>query len=124
MQNIYYGITQQELRVWQMQQYLLKIPERQFQNNVDAGLWANLVGSIMACLGIGGWESNSHSLRHDLDFPSVEAGKTHYINWDKALFYLIPHIPHHQNRDFFITMLKRDEPQMIEMGKLQLRFRE
>jgi len=28
IQNIYYGITEQEMKTWPMQQYLLKIPNR------------------------------------------------------------------------------------------------
>lgn len=30
IQNIYYGITEQEMRTWPMQQYLIKIPMREF----------------------------------------------------------------------------------------------
>jgi hypothetical protein len=55
MQNIVYGITEGELRTWMMQQYLLKIPEREFQNNVDQGCFQNLINSISAGLGISGF---------------------------------------------------------------------
>ena len=121
---MYYGVTEQELKVWQTQQYLMKIPERRFQNNVDAGLIANMGGSLLAFLGMGGWESKQHSLRHALDFPPAEAGKKYWVNWDRAMFYVIPHLPQHEKREEFATMLARDEPQMIEMGRLQLKFRE
>jgi hypothetical protein len=50
-------VTEQELRTWPMQQYLLKVPQREFDNNVDQGFWMNLQNSLMACLGIPGFES-------------------------------------------------------------------
>ena len=52
-----YGITEQELKIWFMLQYLQKIPEKGFCNNVDQGFWANVVGSFMALVCIKGYES-------------------------------------------------------------------
>lgn len=56
-QNIVYGITEGELKTWMVQQYLQKIPEREFQNNVDQGCLQNLANSLSAALGIPGYES-------------------------------------------------------------------
>ena len=67
----------------------------------------------MACLGMGGWESRKHSLRHELDFPNVDTSQRIIVNWDKAMFYLIPHIPYHNNRQQVLEMLQRDEGKMI-----------
>ncbi len=36
-------------------QYLQKIPERGFQNNMDQGFLLNLQGSLMALFGISGY---------------------------------------------------------------------
>jgi hypothetical protein len=43
------------MKTWPIQQYLLKVPEREFVNNVNQGILLNLVGSIYAFLGIGGY---------------------------------------------------------------------
>ena len=40
-----------------MQQHLQKIPQREFYNNVDQGFCLNLQGSLMACFGLKGYES-------------------------------------------------------------------
>lgn len=40
-----------------MLQYLQKIPEKGFCNNVDQGFWANIVGSFMSLVYIKGYES-------------------------------------------------------------------
>lgn len=53
--NYCYGVTEQELKIWFMLQYLQRIPERTFCNNVNQGFWLNLAGSLMALLGIGGF---------------------------------------------------------------------
>lgn len=50
-------MTEQELKIWFMLQYLQKIPERGFLNNVDQGFSLNLQGSLMALFGIKGYES-------------------------------------------------------------------
>ena len=39
--NIVYNVTEQELRIWPAQQYLLRMPDRQFQNNIDQGFSSN-----------------------------------------------------------------------------------
>lgn len=98
MQNIYYGITEQELRTWPMQQYLIKVPEREFQNNVGQGFSNNLISSISAAFGIPGFESQKHELPSPLAFPPIEAEKTYRINWSRAYIYLAPLLPTHKNR--------------------------
>lgn len=97
-QNIYYGITETELKTWNIQQYLLKVPEREFQNNVDQGLPQNLANSICAALGIGGFESANHDLPQPLAFPHVDPSKNYTINWAKAYIYMVPLLPTHKNR--------------------------
>ena len=53
--NLIYGVTEQELKMWPMMQYLQKIPERGFQNNMDQGFLLNFQGSLMALFGISGY---------------------------------------------------------------------
>ena len=43
-----------------------------------------------------------------MDIPNVEPGKRIFINWDKAKFYVIPHLPHHKKREDMLTLLRRD----------------
>ena len=81
-----------------MQQYLLKVPEREFQNNVGQGFLNNLINSISAALGIPGFESQKHELPSVLAFPSINPEKTYRINWAKAYIYLAPLLPTHKNR--------------------------
>jgi len=38
-----------------MLQYLVKVPEKEFDNNMNQGLWLNFVGSLYAFLGISGF---------------------------------------------------------------------
>ena len=59
----------------------------------------------------------------EIDFPRVEYGRIYTINWDQAVIYLIPQLPFHKKRDQILEMMKRDEPRMIEMFKLQKKFK-
>jgi len=52
-----YGVTEQELKIWGMLQYMQRIPEKGFSNNVNQGFWENTVGSFMSLFGIKGYES-------------------------------------------------------------------
>lgn len=107
-----------------VQQYLLKIPEREFQNNVDQGLLQNIANSVAAGLGISGFESEKHDLAQPLAFPHVEAGKSYTINWAKAFIYIVPFLPCHRNRQQVMELLVREEPRMIEMFRLQKAMKE
>lgn len=118
-----YGVTEQELKMWPMLQYLQKIPERGFQNNVDQGFSLNLQSSLMALFGIKGYESEEGWAKPQLTFPLVDPKGTYKINWDKAVIYLVPQIPFHKNRAQILQMMQRDEPRMIEMFRLQAQFR-
>jgi hypothetical protein len=118
-----YGITEQELKMWTMQQYLQKIPERGFQNNVDQGFVLNLTSSLMSMLGIGGFESEEGWARAQLTLPQVNPKDSYRVNWAKAVIYLIPQMPFHKNRVQILQMMQRDEPKMIEMFRMQGKFR-
>ena len=67
----------------------------------------------MALLGIGGFESDENWSTPQINFPEIDTNRSYYINWGKALFYLIPHIPFHKTRTQIIEMMKKDEPRMI-----------
>ena len=124
IQNMWYGITEQELKMWPMQQYLQKLPSRTFQNNVNQGICTNILNSIMAMLNMQGYESDLEWSYNRNTYPKVDPKKTYRINWDKAVVYIVPQMPFHKNRDTIMEMMQRDEPKMIEMYKLQVRFRE
>jgi len=81
-----------------MLQYLQKIPERTFSNNVNQGFCLNLTGSLMALLGISGFESDPSWSNPQLSFPAVDSSRSYLTNWDKALLYLVPQLPFHKNR--------------------------
>ena len=81
-----------------MQQYLIKVPEREFQNNVGQGLAMNLVNSLSAAFGVGGYESEESGLPNPLAFPPIDPKRTYRINWAKALIYMVPYLPTHKNR--------------------------
>jgi hypothetical protein len=117
-------VTEQELKIWFMLQYLQKMPERGFQNNANQGICLNLQGSLMALFGIKGFESEHGWGTAQLEFPRVDPDRTYRVNWDKAVFYVVPHLPFHKNRSQILEMMQRDEPKMIEMFKLQQKFRE
>ena len=51
-QNIFYNVTEHELQTWMMQQYMMKLPIRQFSNNMNVGFSHNLTESVYAFLGI------------------------------------------------------------------------
>lgn len=51
-----------------MQQHLLKIPEREFQNNVDQGFITNVINSLYATFGISGFESVNRQTANPLAF--------------------------------------------------------
>jgi hypothetical protein len=55
IKNIYYGLTEAELKQWMSLPYLLRIPEREFQNNITQGFFGNLIDSIYAMLGLSGF---------------------------------------------------------------------
>lgn len=109
--------------MWPMMQYLQKIPERGFQNNVDQGFLLNLTSSLMSLLGIGGYESEEGWAKCQLNLPAVNPKSTYRVNWAKAVVYLIPQMPFHKNRVQILQMMQRDEPKMIEMFKMQAKFR-
>ena len=110
--------------MWFMMQYLQKIPEKGFSNNVDQGFVMNVAGSIMALFGVKGFESDPGWSSPRLTFPPMDKEKSYYINWDRAVIYLIPQLPSHKRREQILEMMKKDEPRMIEMYKLQKRFKE
>lgn len=90
-----------------VQQYLLKIPEREFQNNVDQGFIQNLTNSISAAFGIPGFESEQQALSQPLAFPHIDPGKIYRINWAKAYIYIVPLLPCHKNRQQVQDLLQR-----------------
>ena len=110
--------------MWFMLQYLQKVPEKGFSNNVNQGFYLNLISSIMALLGIKGYESEQGWGTTQLTLPPVNPDRSYTVNWAKATLYLIPQLPFHKRRDQVLEMMKRDEPKMIEMFKLQKQFRE
>ena len=57
IKNIYYGLTEAELKLWMSLPYLLRVPEREFQNNITQGFFGNLLDSIYAMFGLAGFES-------------------------------------------------------------------
>lgn len=124
MQNYVYGVTEQELKMWPMMQYLQKIPDKGFCNNISQGFCLNLVGSIMALIGIQGYESERQWAVPGMTFPAVDPKRGYPINWAVAVIYLIPQLPFHKNRAQILEMMQRDEPRMIEMFKMQKRFKE
>jgi hypothetical protein len=91
-----------------MQQYLIKVPEREFQNNVDQGCFQNLTNSLSAAFGIPGYESENHSLPNPLAFPPIDPNRTYRINWAKARYYLVPLLPCHKNRQQIQELLQRE----------------
>ena len=91
-----------------MLQYLQKIPERTFSNNVNQGFCINLTGSLMALFGISGFESETSWSKPQLTFPNVDSNRTYLINWAKALLYLVPQLPFYKNREQIIQMMQRD----------------
>jgi hypothetical protein len=52
----------------------------------------------MAFLGKGGYESENNQMANPLAFPPIDTTRSYYINWAKAIFYLIPQLPTHPNR--------------------------
>ena len=123
MQNLVYGVTEQELRTWPMQQYLMKVPQREFENNVDQGFWMNLQGSLMACFGVGGFESEQGWGYAPENFPEVDKERNYRTNWDRAVIYMVPQLPFHHNRDAVLEIMIREEPRMIQMFRLQAQMR-
>ena len=107
-----------------MLQYLQKIPERGFSNNVDQGFMVNIAGSFMALFCIKGFQSEPGWSTPQLVLPQVQQGRSYEVNWEKAVIYLIPQIPFHKRRGQIMQMMQRDEPRMIEMFKLQKKFKE
>ena len=84
--------------MWPMLQYMQKVPERTFQNNVGQGFMTNLQNSLMALFGIEGAESEEGWGTVQLSFPVVDSSRVYRVNWDKAVFYLVPQLPFHKNR--------------------------
>lgn len=93
-------------------------------NNCNQGFVRNLINSIMALLGIGGYESENQQMANPLQFAPIDPNKSYYINWARAVFYLIPQMPTHKNRQRVQEILQREQPRIIEMHKLQQQFRE
>lgn len=112
------------MRTWPIQQYLLKVPEREFVNNVNQGVVLNLIGSVYAFLGVGGYQSENNTGANPLAFTPIDPSRSYRINWTKAMFYLIPQLPMHKSRQQFVQLLQREQPRMIEMFKLQQKFKE
>lgn len=109
--------------MWPMMQYLQKIPERGFQNNVDQGFFVNVTNSLMALFGIEGYQSQEGWARSQLTLPQVNPKNTYRVNWAKATVYLIPQMPFHKNRVQILQMMQRDQPKMIEMFRMQAKFK-
>jgi len=84
----------------------------------------NIAGSFMALFGIKGFESERVWATPQLELPPVQQGRGYEVNWAKAVIYLIPQIPFHKRRAQIMEMMQKDEPRMIEMFKLQKRFKE
>lgn len=91
-----------------MLQYLQKIPEKGFQNNVNQGFSLNLQSSLMALFGIAGFESEQGWGTTQLAFPRVEERRQYKINWSRAVIYLIPQLPFHRSRAQIMEMMQRD----------------
>jgi hypothetical protein len=68
-------------------------------NNVNQGPLLNLIGSVYALLGISGYESENNAMANPLAFAPIDPSRSYRINWAKAMFYLIPQLPMHKNRE-------------------------
>jgi hypothetical protein len=108
IKNIWYGVTEQELKTWMIQQYLIKVPQREFENNVGQGIVMNLVNSLSAAFGVSGFESEPTGLANPLAFPPIDPNRTYRINWAKASIYLVPFLPTHKNRQQITELLQRE----------------
>jgi len=53
-------------------------------------------------LGLNGYENEDQALPSSLSFAQADPTKKYIINWEKARFYLIPHIPMHKGRENII----------------------
>ena len=81
-----------------MQQYLLKIPSREFENNVDQGPLFNFLSILYSAFGLNGYENEYHALPSPMAFPQTNPDDKYIINWARARYYLIPQLPMHKNR--------------------------
>lgn len=133
---MHYGITHEELKSWNSCQYLLKIPMRQFQNNVNNGFSHNLKEVIYSGFGIKATEQEMIIKPSDIDnvegelnaeidtFKKLNQEKKYIVNWNLAYFYMLPQMPNHPMRDFLIDTMKREEPRMIETYRLGMKFKQ
>jgi hypothetical protein len=57
---------------------------------------------LYSALGLNGYENEDQALPSSLSFAQADPTKKYIINWEKARFYLIPHIPMHKGRENII----------------------